>query len=95
MTELEQKAEEYTNKNGMPQIKQKCIYEAITKAYIKGYQDANQWVDCKGRLPDEIAMTYIVSNGTSVDFDIFDGKEFIKYSKQVTHWMPLPNKPLK
>ena len=40
MTELEKQAEEYTNKNGMPQIKQKCIYEAITKAYIKGYQDA-------------------------------------------------------
>jgi hypothetical protein len=38
---IEQKAEEYTNKNGMPQIKQKCIYEAITKAYIKGHQDAS------------------------------------------------------
>lgn len=52
-----------------------------------------EWTSVKDRLPKEAGLTYIVANNSSVDVDIFDGEVFIKYTSQVSHWMPLPKPP--
>jgi hypothetical protein len=78
MTELEKQAMELYS------------FPEARKAYIKGYQDANQWIDCKDRLPID---------GSHVIGCCFDGGvrevRFHNIEYSITHWMPLPNKPLK
>ena len=37
--ELEIQAKKYTNKNGMPEMNPKHVYEAILNAYTKGSED--------------------------------------------------------
>jgi hypothetical protein len=41
------------------------MYIAYREAYIKGFKDANKWVDCKDRLPDEIG-NYLVFNDNEI-----------------------------
>jgi len=98
---IEKQAEEYANKNGMPQIKQKCIYEAITKAYIKGYQDANQWISVSEQMPIEIIGFYnclVIRNDKQIRqarfnalMQRFQNMNFEDIHDSVTHWMPLPS----
>ena len=115
MTELEKQAEEYVGKEfGIYQLKKlpnlnETVQEVVVKAYIKGFQDANKWVDCKEGLPmiNEICLifdklqekTYIatfVSLKRNNEEDWFVNENNIIFPKKhITHWMPLPEKPLK
>jgi len=90
---IEQKAEElYPIPKGKEFLDNPITYQAYLKqgAYIRGFQDANKWIDCKERLPID---------GSHVIGYCFDGGvrevRFHNIAYSITHWMPLPNKPLK
>ena len=91
MTELEKQAVELYS------------FPEATKAYIKGYQDANQWIDCNERLPENLVNVLVIrsrDNTYSVGrYEAAYKSWYTDYSTPhydtVSHWMPLPNKPLK
>ena len=93
MTELEKQAMELYS---FPQSR---------KAYIKGYQDANQWVSVSEQMPIEIIGFYnclVIRNDKQIRqarfnalMQRFQNMNFEDIHDSVTHWMPLPNKPLK
>ena len=122
--QLAEMAEEYANSIDFTQTKN--LRMIIAKAYIKGYQAAQEemkWIDCKDRLPeidkqetyndiDFFASDYVLA---SIEGDKLPrvlriekvSKEFtncnwycpiiddiLDFEDKITHWMPLPQKPL-
>ena len=96
MIELEKQAEEYTNQQGMPEMKSKYVYEAIKQAYIKGHQDANKWVSVSEQLPTEYGRYLIYRAGCDkIQFETWNNTGWAYCNNDCTHWMPLPENPLK
>lgn len=103
MTELEKQAEEYANSISNTNL-EKLIAE---KAYIKGFQDANQWVSVSEQLPEcheQHGNVYYSGRILIYGDEGIETAEFLTYPSfaewsgchgKVTHWMPLPDKPLK
>jgi len=85
MTELEKQAMELYS------------FPEARKAYIKGHQDANQWIDCKERLPEkeDVYNVYVTNIGVG-SLSFINGLWTMPLFKNivienVSHWMPLPS----
>jgi hypothetical protein len=97
MTEIEKQARKYANSISNT-ILEKLIAE---KAYIKGHQDTNKWIDCNDRLPEkeDVYNVYVTNIGVG-SLSFINGLWTMPLFKtivieNVSHWMPLPDKPLK
>jgi len=53
----------------------------------------SEWISVKDRLPDDMAMTYLVINGNDTTAYVFHGEEFLEFNEKATHWMPMPDSP--
>lgn len=76
-----------------------CAYGCFAeKLYAKGYRKT-EWISVEERLPkkDVRVLVYIKSDRgyTEIDTDRLDKFGFIRWGKDVTHWMPLPEAPRK
>lgn len=101
--ELSEMAEEYANSIDFTQTKN--LIMIIAKAFIKGYQAAQEeikWIDCKDRLPDEGQFILLYGKGGRQFTAIYEKEEFLAYNpfnewldecEEVTHWQCLPTPP--
>jgi len=48
-----------------------------------------KWKAYKNKKPKKMLKKYLVSDGSSIDMDVWDGIEFIKFDKQVKYWILL------
>ena len=54
----------------------------------------SEWVSVKDKLPEQYTdvIVFIKSDTIAVDY-VDENGDFYYYGKNVTHWMPLPQKP--
>ena len=70
------------------------VYEVL---YNAGYRKQSEWISVAERLPENDVRVLVYINSersyTKIDTDrMVDGK-FVRWYKDVTHWMPLPEPP--
>lgn len=81
-----------------------CFYEALNVAMRNSPVTPDSWISCSQRMPDDGQHVIILCDGAFVlyaqyrDGEFFDvvrnGEEFFEtQSRNVTHWMPLPEPP--
>ncbi|EGE6594624.1 DUF551 domain-containing protein [Escherichia coli] len=81
-----------------------CFYEALKVAMRNYPVTPDGWISCSDRMPDDGQHVIILCDGAFVlyaqyrDSEFFDvvrnGEEFFEtQSRNVTHWMPLPEPP--
>ena len=82
-------------------IRENCKLEDVCRAtlqesetlYNAGYRK-QEWISVDDRLPekDVRVLVYIKSDRsyTNIDTDRLDDRGFVRWYKDVTHWMPLP-----
>ncbi|MFL9193951.1 DUF551 domain-containing protein [Escherichia coli] len=81
-----------------------CFYEALKVAMRNFPVIPDSWISCSERMPDDGQHVIILCDGAFVlyaqyrDSEFFDvvrnGEEFFEtQSRNVTHWMPLPEPP--
>ncbi|ELX1725165.1 ead/Ea22-like family protein [Escherichia coli] len=81
-----------------------CFYEALKVAMRNYPVTPDAWISCSERMPDDGQHVIIICDGAFVlyaqyrDGEFFDvvrdGDEFFEtQSRNVTHWMPLPEPP--
>ncbi len=81
-----------------------CFYEALKVAMRNYPATPDGWISCSERMPDDSQHVIILCDGAFVlyaqyrDGEFFDvvrnGEEFFEtQSRNVTHWMPLPEPP--
>tara|TARA_R110000765_G_scaffold26628_6_gene64933 strand:- start:2353 stop:2655 length:303 start_codon:yes stop_codon:yes gene_type:complete len=98
MSEINKLAEiEYPNSKGMSDP-YRYAYER--KAYIKGYEKAQEWISVEDRLPKKQRHYLVVTKGGNISKDFFglDYNQFDEPRKQpfvieYTHWKNLPTPP--
>ena len=79
--------------------RQKSVYsvEIAEALYNAGYRKQSEWISVDERLPekDVRVLVYIKSDRsyTNIDTDRLDDRGFVRWYKDVTHWMPLPEAP--
>jgi hypothetical protein len=78
MTELEKQAEEAFKDIDRPTRSGKDMY-SYKIGYVEGFKDANQWVDCKERLPE------MPNNKESVDYLVIV-EYFTRIEQMVAEW---------
>ena len=81
-----------------------CFYEALKVAMRNSPVTPDGWISCSERMPEDGQHVIILCDGAFVlyaqhrDGEFFDvvrnGDEFFEtQSRNVTHWMPLPEPP--
>ncbi len=68
---------------------------------VKGQLEAtleSEWISVKDRLPELYVDVLIFTEGGTIAVDRLErimswGVDFYNYGQNVTHWMPLPQKP--
>lgn len=67
-----------------------CIVDA-------GYRKQSEWISVANRLPDEETRVLVYINSersyTKIDTDRLKEGKWVRWYKDVTHWMPLPEPP--
>lgn len=56
------------------------------------------WISVKDSLPELYVNVLVFTEGGTIDVDCLErimswGEDFYNYGQNVTHWMPLPQKP--
>lgn len=72
------------------------IYRRAEKLKSLGYIK-QEWISVEDRLPekDVRVLVYLETDRsyTKIDTDRLDDRGFVRWYKDVTHWMPLPEPP--
>ena len=97
-----QLAEEYADNYGWESIVNEFKNDSV-KAYIAGYQAAQQWISVKERLPKEdvdVAIGWFQKTASNKSFWTVDAAQLTnkvfsgwRVYPEVTHWMPMPDAP--
>lgn len=54
----------------------------------------SEWVSVEDKLPEQYTDVIVFTKGGTITVDYVDESgDFYYYGKNVTHWMPLPQKP--
>ena len=65
--------------------------------YNIGYRKQSEWISVDERLPEKDVRVLVYLNTdlsyTKIDTDSLDDRGFVRWYKDVTHWMPLPEAP--
>lgn len=80
---------------------------AAAKIYLQWIEGTNKWISVKNELPKEIIEFVLLFNADAPKYNqcVYQGVWFLQDSKfksdtnhnllgTVTHWMPLPGKPI-
>ena len=66
------------------------------RAYEEKYRK-QEWISVKDKLPEKNVrvLVYLETDRsyTKIDTDRLDNRGFVRWYKDVTHWMPLPQPP--
>lgn len=74
--------------------------EAFELAYTKCQQDmTNKWFEYPKNIPPIHSENYLVILNGSIEISLYRGdhnkfQQELSKDNNITHWMPLPNKPL-
>lgn len=70
------------------------IAEAL---YAAGYRKQSEWISVEDKLPNENDRVLVYVNSersyTKFDTDRLSGGKWVRWYKDVSHWMPLPEAP--
>ena len=73
-----------------------CSICRATKIYNADYRK-QEWISVDERLPEEDVRVLVYINSeriyTKLDTDRMVDGEWVRWSKDITHWMPLPEAP--
>ena len=73
------------------------FYKDVIALLEQGYSKHSEWISVDERLPDENVRVLVYINSersyTKIDTDRLKEGKFVRWYKDVTHWMPLPKPP--
>ena len=94
MLEIIEKAREIYTNDITDRTENEYIREGLLNA---GYHKQSEWISVDERLPEENVRVLVCIKSdhsyTMIDTDRLDDKGFVRWYKDVTHWMPLPEAP--
>ena len=73
------------------------VFEYAENLPTYDFAQKNEWISVKDRLPEEDIRVLVYINSdrsyTKLDTDRLSNGKFVRWYKDVTHWMPLPEPP--
>lgn len=73
------------------------FYKDVIALFEQGYRKHSEWISVDERLPDENVRVLVYINSersyTKIDTDRLKESKWVRWYKDVTHWMPLPEAP--
>lgn len=91
--QIEEMARDLENHTCMSQFQAEIASRMLYKV---GYRK-QEWISVDEKLPDEDIRVLVYINSdrsyTNIDTDRFSKGTWVRWYKDVTHWMPLPEPP--